>query len=161
MEKDGILRSPRPEEDASAGVVFLPASYGEAADKITILELKQERIRDAAKLASIRAQLNMACRLLFDQVERTAAFEALFAKLKTINGQLWESEEQIRRHETEKTFDETFIQLARSIYRLNDGRARIKRQLDALCGSSITEEKSYPLPADRADGVPEEPPPHA
>ena len=123
--------------------LHIPVSFGEATDKVTILELKRERIIDPAKVANIEAELDVVRKLLFDRTQGVAAFGPLFEKLKIINGRLWDIEEKIRSCEKRADFGYTFVQLARAVYRTNDERARVKRALDVLFGSGVFEEKSY------------------
>ena len=119
-------------------------SPGEFLDKLTILEIKAERIADPAKLANVRREL--------DQLRATWAASPLAARdvarlvaeLKAVNVTLWEIEDRIRRHEAEQRFDGEFVQLARSVYRTNDRRAALKRELNLALGSDLLEEKSYP-----------------
>lgn len=120
----------------------IPVSYGEAADKITILEIKCERIDDSLKVANIAKEL--ACiSQAFAAIESKADIRFALARLKEINRRLWDVEEAIREHERKGDFGAAFVQLARSIYQLNDERARTKRTIDVLLGSPIREEKSY------------------
>jgi hypothetical protein len=118
-------------------------SPGEFLDKLTILEIKAERIADPAKLANVRRELDSlravwaASPLAGRDVSRTVA------ELKAVNEALWEIEDSIRRHEAERRFDEAFVELARSVYRNNDRRAALKRELNVALGSDLLEEKSY------------------
>jgi hypothetical protein len=121
----------------------VPVSFGEAADKITILSIKSERMRDPAQLENVRRELALLQARFFATVERSTAFDALFATLKSINETLWQIEDDIRDHEARGDFGTTFVTLARSVYRTNDERARTKRTIDALLGSELLEEKSY------------------
>jgi hypothetical protein len=120
-----------------------PMSFGEAADKVGILQLKCERIREPGKRAHVEAQLAQLAPLLFQRAGSVLGFTELFAKLKEINARLWDIEEELRRHEGRRDFGPDFIQLARSVYRTNDERMRAKRAVDVLLGSAILEEKSY------------------
>jgi hypothetical protein len=121
----------------------VPCSLGDAADRITILTIKSERIRDAAKLANVRKELAEISAAFFAAVARTPEFDALFAKLKAVNEQLWEIEDAIRVCEARGDFGPEFIRLARSVYQTNDARAAIKREINTLLGSDLVEEKSY------------------
>lgn len=124
-------------------MISWPISFGEAADRLTILQLKRERIRDSSKLASIEAELALVEPLLFEHLQRTADFETLFTRLKEINARLWDIEEDIRQHERAGNFGAEFVTLARSVYLCNHERFRLKREIDQLLGSKIREEKSY------------------
>lgn len=124
-------------------VLKLETSPGEFLDKLTILEIKSERIPDPAKLANVRRELELlrvtwaASPLAKRDVSR------LVGDLKQINETLWEIEDRIRQKESEGAFDQDFIELARSVYRNNDRRAAIKRELNVALGSELIEEKSY------------------
>ncbi len=123
--------------------VRIDVSYGELVDKITILEIKFERIANPAKRANVQrelAVLNDAWPRLGIDPEVIAV---LRAQLKSINEKLWDIEDQIRCKEADKSFDESFVELARSVYRTNDERSRIKRALNERLGSNLVEEKSY------------------
>jgi len=121
-----------------------PSSLGDAADRITILAIKCERMRDPAKLANVRKELAEISEVFFAAVARTPEFDALFERLKTVNEQLWEIEDAIRLCEARGDFGPEFIRLARSVYQTNDLRAAIKREINTLLGSDLVEEKSYP-----------------
>ena len=127
----------------NGGAILAPVAIGELIDKITILEIKAQRIRDPTKAANVRNELQ----LLTDARARFAIagsnIDRLAAELRRINENLWEIEDQIRDCERENNFGPRFVELARSIYRTNDCRAELKRQLNELAGSSIIEEKSY------------------
>ena len=122
----------------------VPISCGELIDKITILEIKAERIRDSAKLANVRTELD----LLHATWNRYANpprvnIERERARLKAVNEQLWEIEDRIRLKEKEQAFDAEFIELARAVYFRNDERAAVKREINLKLGSQLVEEKSY------------------
>jgi len=121
-----------------------PSSLGDAADRITILAIKSERMRDPAKLANVRKELAEISEVFFAAVARTPEFEALAERLKEINERLWEIEDAIRLCEAKGDFGPEFIRLARSVYQTNDLRAAIKREINTLLGSDLVEEKSYP-----------------
>ena len=117
-----------------------PVSWGELLDKITILQIKQERIADAAKRANVTTELK-ALSAIADVAMAQAA--ALLAGLKAVNEELWDIEDRIRDKERDKSFDAEFIELARAVYVTNDRRADLKRQMNILLGSALVEEKSY------------------
>jgi len=121
----------------------LPVSFGEATDKLTILEIKRERIADPAKLANIEAELSLVRQRLFEHTPEVSQFPELLDRLKVINARLWDIEENIRSHERRGDFGAEFIRLARAVYTTNDERTRVKRELDILFHSVIVEEKSY------------------
>ena len=120
-----------------------PSSLGDAADRITILAIKSERMRDPEKLANVRKELAEISGVFFAVVLRTPEFDALVERLKKINEQLWEIEDAIRLCEAKSDFGPEFIRLARSVYQTNDRRAAIKREINTLLGSDLVEEKSY------------------
>jgi tetratricopeptide (TPR) repeat protein len=121
----------------------VPASFGELLDKISILEIKAERISDGDKLLHVRHELTV----LLDARERTIVpsndLDQLAAALKNVNETLWDVEDEIRICEREGDFGPRFIGLARSVYGENDRRAALKRQINDLLGSELVEEKSY------------------
>lgn len=122
--------------------ILAEISPGELIDKITILEIKRERLADAAKLANVRyalEQLNGTRTAL----DGKAALAPLEAELKAVNARLWEIEDEIRDCERNADFGPAFVALARSVYRQNDRRAELKKAIDRLYGSAMTEEKSY------------------
>jgi hypothetical protein len=121
--------------------VAVNISYGEAADKIAILQIKRARIADADKRANVERELALLTRA-FD-APATPALTALRTELKTVNETLWQIEDDIRLCERNADFGETFIRLARAVYTTNDRRAALKRRIDDLLGSEIKEEKSY------------------
>ncbi|MBV8977083.1 MAG: hypothetical protein JO261_11045 [Alphaproteobacteria bacterium] len=123
--------------------VTIAVSYGEAADRLAILSIKNERIRDPAKLAHVRRELALLNDAFFAQVPPASGFDALLAELKGVNETLWEIEDALRVREAAGDFGEGFVQLAREVYRTNDARARLKRAIDELLGSDLREEKSY------------------
>ena len=124
-------------------VLTLPVSFGDAADRITILELKKARIADADKRAHVEAELEMVSPPFFSAVTDTPKFRSLFMRLTEVNEALWKIEDDIRACEHKGDFGPEFIRLARAVYATNDERARVKRELNMLFGSDIMEEKSY------------------
>lgn len=123
--------------------IQVPISPGELLDKITILQIKSERIDDAAKLANVNRELDLLTRVWQQSVESDDEIVALTAKLKAINEALWEIEDDIRDEERNKRFGERFIELARAVYVTNDERADAKKRVNLHLNSSIVEEKSY------------------
>ena len=124
-------------------LLSIPVSVGEIMDKITILEIKAERILDAEKLANVTAELDTLRPLVTHDVLNTASIKALVAELKDINEALWDIEDDIREREYAKDFGEAFIALARAVYVTNDKRAEVKKQINLATGSTLIEEKSY------------------
>jgi Family of unknown function (DUF6165) len=126
------------------GEMTVPVSIGEVVDKITILEIKSDRLRDEAKLRNVHEELR-ALKGAFE--ERFPALDdelqALFASLKAVNETLWEIEDEIRDCERRQSFESHFIELARAVYLRNDERAALKRAINLRLGSHLIEEKSY------------------
>ncbi len=124
-------------------VIKVPVSFGEVLDKITILEIKSERIEDAAKVKNVRLELDELSRTWNEAVENQAAIAELRQQLKAVNEQLWEIEDDIRDQEAAQDFGDRFIELARAVYVTNDKRAAIKKDINLALGSRFVEEKSY------------------
>jgi hypothetical protein len=124
--------------------LLVPTSPGEFLDKLTILEIKSERITDPAKLANVAREIGVLHATWAASPLAKRDVTRLRAELKAINEALWEIEDRIRLREAERRFDADFIELARSVYRTNDRRAAIKRELNVTLGSELIEEKSYP-----------------
>ncbi len=116
---------------------------GELIDKLTILEIKLEKIKDERKLANIRSEYADLMRVFRSSIVESSRLTALIAELKRINATLWEIEDDIRDQERAGTFGQAFVDLARSVYRTNDLRAATKREINELLNSAIIEEKSY------------------
>jgi hypothetical protein len=123
--------------------ISVPVAYGELIDKITILEIKSERMRDAAKLANVRVELDLLNETWYADLASRIDIAAERAALRSVNEALWDIEDDIRRKEKAKAFDEEFIELARAVYIRNDERATIKRAINVKLGSTLVEEKSY------------------
>lgn len=116
-------------------------SNGELLDKLTILEIKLNNIKNESKLGNIKKEyeeLLNAGKDLF-----TAELKPMYAELKQTNLELWDIEDKIRVKEKEKIFDDEFVNLARSVYITNDKRANLKKQINLLTNSDLIEEKSY------------------
>lgn len=124
-------------------IIEVPVSPGEVLDKITILEIKSERIDDPVKVANVRRELELLQATWLKAVPQDETVKRLHAKLKSINEDLWVIEDDIRDKEFDKEFDQQFIDLARSVYVTNDQRANAKKELNLYLGSEIVEEKSY------------------
>ena len=121
-------------------IINAPISIGELIDKITILEIKKNKLQNS-KLENVLKELSFLRKLMEKhQIEIT---DDLFTQLKEINLTLWNIEDQIRIKEKNKEFDNIFIELARSVYFTNDKRSEIKKRINRLSNSEITEEKSY------------------
>ena len=121
-------------------IINAPISIGELVDKITILEIKKNKLQNS-KLENVLKELSYLRRLM--EKNKIEINDDLFTQLKEINLTLWDIEDQIRIKEKNKEFDNTFIELARSVYFKNDKRAEIKKSINRLSNSEITEEKFY------------------
>ncbi len=123
--------------------VSVEIAPGELIDKITILDIKRERIADPAKLANVRRELDVLSRARDSALPESADLDRLTADLKAVNEALWDIEDRIRGCERNGDFGPTFVELARAVYRTNDRRAHLKRAVNELLGSTLIEEKSY------------------
>ena len=124
-------------------LIQVPVSYGELLDKITILEIKSERINDAEKVANVRHELELLEATWQSAAADVGAVSAERGQLKEVNEALWEIEDKIRVKESQKAFDAEFVELARAVYVTNDRRAAIKKTVNLALGSELVEEKSY------------------
>ena len=118
-------------------------AYGELLDKMTILQIKSERITDESKLSNVNKELNLLNELWKSDIKSSLDIVNEFSALKDINEKIWDIEDGIRDKERVKEFDQEFIELARSVYFSNDKRAEIKREINLKLGSDLLEEKSY------------------
>ncbi len=118
-------------------------SVGEFLDKITILEIKSERIHDPAKLENVRRELDILRDIWAEAGIDYPGLAEHTAELKAINEKIWDIEDGIRDKERAQAFDAEFIELARAVYFTNDRRAAVKRDINLAAGSSLIEEKSY------------------
>lgn len=123
--------------------VTIEVGTGELIDKITILQIKDERITDSDKLVNIRHELAALTKTLDAQVKPSNELAKLHAELRKVNEIIWDIEDDIRDCESRKDFGEEFIELARGVYHNNDQRAALKKQINLLTGADIIEEKSY------------------
>jgi len=122
---------------------LMPASWGEVIDRKTILEIKVERLQSPVSVNHASRELE-ALRASLDGITPTPeALSRLEAALRDVNRQLWDIEDAIRRKEADNSFDTEFIELARSIYRTNDERHRLKREISVLLQSDFIDEKQY------------------
>ena len=126
-----------------SNAIMLEVGAGEMIDKITILVIKSERITDPDKLKNVRHELDVLQTAKAENVASSPELEKLEAELKAVNEALWEIEDDIRQCEADRNFGEEFIALARSVYKQNDKRAALKKDINLLVGSAIIEEKSY------------------
>ncbi len=125
-----------------AVIPMVPISWGEVIDKITILEIKVARLPGEEARSNAAKELELLREITGPAMDHGELF-ALAAKLKLLNETLWDIEDRIRDHERTQIFDSTFIALARSVYRQNDERGRVKRQINQALGSGLVEEKSH------------------
>lgn len=123
--------------------ILVPISPGELLDKITILEIKSERIDDPEKVANVRHELGLLSKVWSESVAADRTISGLHEQLKKINEELWRIEDDIRDEERHKRFGDRFIELARAVYVTNDKRAQAKKEVNRHLGSEIVEEKSY------------------
>jgi hypothetical protein len=129
-------------------IITIPIAIGELVDKMTILEIKLNEIKDANKLAIVKRELAL---LSAKYAEVTNSLDVLqkrllddeYNTLAIINKKLWDIEDDIRIKEKHKEFDQEFIQLARNVYYTNDERCVVKNKINAIAGSYISEVKSY------------------
>ena len=124
-------------------IITVPVSVGEVVDKVTILEIKSERISDTEKLRNVAAELDALRPLVSGGVFDSAELVALTDGLRAVNAELWDIEDDIRAEEAAGRFGERFIELARAVYVTNDRRAELKKKINLATGSQLVEEKSY------------------
>ena len=127
----------------AGGAITVAIAPGELIDKITILEIKLERIKEPAKLENIRREMEILAHTSADGLAQSEELDGLTQELKDVNERLWQIEDDIRACEAASDFGPRFIELARAVYINNDQRARAKRDINVLLGSDIIEEKSY------------------
>ncbi len=118
----------------------IEVSNGEIVDKLTIVEIKSERIKDSRKLENLHKEYEVLNNAVAGIIEKN---HPLYLELLDINNQLWDIEDHIRDLERAKDFSDDFIQTARSVYYINDKRSDVKRRINEITGSNLTEEKSY------------------
>ena len=123
--------------------IKIELSIGELLDKISILQIKAERIDDPSKVKNINKELDVLMSLWNDSPYSDTNLSSEINELKNINEALWDIEDKIRDKERNQVFDKDFIELARSVYFTNDKRAEIKRIINSKTGSELIEEKSY------------------
>ena len=123
--------------------ILAEISVGELIDKITILEIKKEKISNKEKLVEVNKELNSLNETLKKYINNESKISSFKNDLKNINLKLWDIEDGKRSAEKNNKFDEKFIELARSVYKFNDQRAKIKLAINNALGSNIKEVKSY------------------
>ena len=128
---------------ASQNIVAVEVAIGEMVDKITILQIKTERITDEHKLRNVHAELETLMNTYHTSIPQSPELDTLMHNLHEVNEKLWDIEDAIREKERKQAFDQEFIEIARSVYFTNDKRCAIKRAINELLGSRLIEEKSY------------------
>ena len=123
--------------------IYAEISAGELVDKITILEIKKEKITNKEKLVEIKKELDSLTNTFNKSIKKNINLETLTKDLENINLKLWDIEDKIRKLEKKQGFGKEFIELARNVYRFNDERAKIKLKINEALGSNIKEVKSY------------------
>ena len=123
-------------------LINTPISLGELVDKISILIIKQKNITDKTKLDHVKKELDFLQKILTNYIQQEEINNYL-ENLININSKLWKIEDDIRECERKKLFDQTFIDLARSVYFTNDERAKVKNDINKIFGSELVEVKSY------------------
>ena len=119
--------------------LFIQVSVGELVDKLTILQIKKTKITNSSKLQNILLELDF----LTKSYHELSLDSTIFNRLYDVNLKLWDIEDKLRELEKLNKFDSSFIELARSVYKLNDERYRIKQEINKIYASTIVEEKSY------------------
>ena len=124
-------------------IFLIPGSPGELVDKITILEIKADRISDKSKKSNVLLELEALQRSFEENISVSSILNNLKKDLKSVNEKLWDIEDDIRSCERHTDFGPCFVKLARNVYFENDIRAALKKEINLLLGSEIIEEKSY------------------
>jgi hypothetical protein len=128
---------------AERNTILAPVSAGELVDKLTILRIKSARITDTTKLENVHREMDQLEAIAGRILPELDQIEPLVADLAQVNGRLWQVEDDIRQCEACGDFGPQFVELARSVYRLNDQRADLKRRINEHVGSPLVEEKQY------------------
>lgn len=123
--------------------ILVEIAPGELIDKLTILEIKLANVKDETKLINIRKEYEILKAVYDKNIEETGPLRTLRHDLKLVNSEIWKIEDDIRDYERDGDFGPEFVAVARSVYRTNDKRAAIKREINVLLNSVIVEEKSY------------------
>lgn len=126
-----------------ASTPLLPVAWGEVIDKLTILDIKCDRLIDPVALSNVRHERAILAEAAQEPLEGSSALRTLRDRLHDVNAALWDIEDKLREMEAAGTFGDDFVGLARSVYRKNDRRAALKKEINILLGSEIVEEKSY------------------
>ena len=123
--------------------IMIEVSVGELLDKISILEIKQDKIKDLEKLKFIKEEYSILNDQLNENVKSDEKLNNLFSSLKEINAKLWVIEDEKRQCEKDQNFTDKFIKLSRDVHFLNDERAKIKLEINDYTGSKVKEIKEY------------------
>jgi hypothetical protein len=123
--------------------IYSEISAGELFDKISILEIKKNKIKERSKRNIVLKELGSLQETVNENVEKSKSLTKLYKKLKSVNLKLWKIEDDIRNCERKRNFQDTFIKLARAVYFTNDERSRVKNKINSLTKSNISEVKSY------------------
>jgi hypothetical protein len=123
--------------------IYSEISAGELFDKISILEIKKNKIKDKTKRNIVLKELSSLQETVNENIEKSKSLTKLYKKLKTVNLKLWKIEDDIRDCERKRNFKDKFIKLARAVYFTNDDRSRVKNKINRLTKSNISEVKSY------------------
>jgi len=123
--------------------IYSEISAGELFDKISILEIKKNKIKDKSKVKIVLKELSSLQETVIENIEKSKSLTKLYKKLKSVNLKLWKIEDDIRDCERKSNFNEKFIKLARAVYFTNDERSRVKNKINSLTKSNISEVKSY------------------
>jgi hypothetical protein len=123
--------------------IYSEISAGELFDKISILEIKKNKIKDRSKRNIVLKELGSLQKTVNENVEKTKSLTKLYKKLKSVNLKLWKIEDDIRDCEKKRNFQDEFIKLARAVYFTNDERSRVKNKINSITKSNISEVKSY------------------
>ena len=123
--------------------IYSEISAGELFDKISILEIKKNKIKEKTKRNIVLKELTSLKEIVDDNIEKSKSLAKLYKKLKSVNLKLWKIEDDIRDCERKRNFQDKFIKLARAVYFTNDERSRVKNKINSLTKSNISEVKSY------------------
>ena len=123
--------------------IYSEISAGELFDKITILEIKKNKIKEKSKRNIVLKELGSLQEAVNENIEKSKSLLKLYKKLKSVNLKLWKIEDDIRDCERKRNFGDKFIKLARAVYFTNDERSRVKNKINSLTKSNISEVKSY------------------
>ena len=123
--------------------IYSEISAGELFDKISILEIKKNKIKDKSKRNIVLKELGSLQQTVNNNIEKSKSLTNLYKKLKSVNLKLWKIEDNIRDCERKRNFGKIFLKLARAVYFTNDERSRVKNEINNLTKSNISEVKSY------------------